>query len=151
MSAFEADRFNHSRTSPHWDNQVVCRNLVDGAFGPSLRSGFRLRAPAALTPATRLNFNHSRTSPRWDTQVVCRNLVDGAFGPSLRSRPQPGPISTAHAPLRAVRSKPSFRTIRSLEANDLHSRRACFHLLLRKKSCKISEHPLASTPFRSSI
>jgi hypothetical protein len=35
-----------------------------GSFGPSLRSGFRLRAPAALTPATRLNFNHSRTCPR---------------------------------------------------------------------------------------
>src|SRR5436309_10446195 len=48
--------FNHSRTSPRWDNQVVCRNLVDGAFGPSLRSGFRLRAPAALTPATLAQF-----------------------------------------------------------------------------------------------
>src|SRR4051812_32784508 len=45
-------------------------------------------------------FNHSRTSPHWDNQVVCRNLVDGAFGPSLRSRPQPGSISTTHAPFR---------------------------------------------------
>jgi hypothetical protein len=35
-----------------------------GSFGPSRRSGFRLRPPASLTPATRLNFNHSRISPR---------------------------------------------------------------------------------------
>jgi hypothetical protein len=33
---------------------------------PSLRSGFRQRASAALTPAKRLNFNRSRASPRPD-------------------------------------------------------------------------------------
>ena len=35
MSAFEADRFNHSRTSPRRTNLFRCFTIVAGSFGPS--------------------------------------------------------------------------------------------------------------------
>src|SRR5437667_8299803 len=49
-----------------------------GAGGPSLRSGFRLRAPAPLTPANRLKFESNRRH-----QYFLRGC--GAGDPSLRS------------------------------------------------------------------
>ena len=142
------------------------REILSASEGPGKvlaeRVGFEPTIPVKVCPLSRRIVSTTHAPLRigtiklfavisWTARSVLRCAQDFACRLPLRSRPQPGSISTTHAPLRAVQSKPTFRTTRSPEANDLHSRRACFHLLLRKKSCKIWEHPLASTPFRSPI
>src|SRR5713101_6078996 len=70
-------RFAHARKTA----QVSCQR---SALDPSLRSGFRLRAPASLTPAKRLKFRarDQHWSPRCARDFAC--------GLPLRSRPQNG-------------------------------------------------------------
>src|SRR5712692_10127997 len=70
MSAFEADRFNRSRTSPRRTADfVTARSFVRKRRGTQdFACGLPASHSLSLTPANRLNFNRSRTSPR---RIIC--------------------------------------------------------------------------------
>jgi len=62
---------------------VACSELPRAAH-----SGFRLTAPASLTPSKRLNFSHSAISPTqgWDSLIIqagtdsdCQGPVNGSL------------------------------------------------------------------------
>ncbi len=72
MSAFEADRFNRSRTSPRHESGSGNRNRISNCRGPSpsaqdLGDGLtalRASRPSSASTFEADRFNHSRTSPR---------------------------------------------------------------------------------------
>jgi hypothetical protein len=54
--------------------------LVAGAFGPSLRQGFRLRLPLAK----RLNFNHPRTALQLELSFASKKLLQHLRAPACQ-------------------------------------------------------------------
>src|SRR5258708_6817527 len=71
MSAFEADRFNHSRTSPRRTTKGVLRaknalRISAAGSPPRVAQGDARSTPqlSRLIPRQARDFNHSRRSPR---------------------------------------------------------------------------------------
>src|SRR5581483_1307687 len=116
MSAFEADRFNHSRTSPRRTNRTLSTaSIVAGAFGPSRqnhpRSGFRLRTPAALharKPAQFQPLTHLSASDKLLFLVLVCPLPKAFVTVSLSDDFEKMPAALPRSALPEPRLEPQF-------------------------------------------